>query len=788
MIDTFIWFITIELLSLIALPATFLLFKSLPDRGYAFGKALSILIISFLLWLAAYAHILPNTQWAIILIIALLASGSLFIFIRRRQQLVSFISENRRVIIATEAIFLLAFILMAVVRAYDPAIDWGEKPMDFAFLNGILRSEYFPPLDPWLSGHSISYYYFGYLMMATLTKLTGISSAVTFNLSIALIFALTAIGAFSIVYNLIKLRRGGNRAAIGFGLVAVGFLLILGTLEGVLEILHSHGFGSQGFWEWVGIAGLEGPEGLGNPPYYSAHWYPTDHLWWWRATRIINTLVPGEPWGLDYTITEFPSFSFLFADLHPHLMALPFVLLNVAFCLEIMNSPDALGLAWLKRNWPKFLVFAICLGALGFINTWDFPTYIFLFALVALIGAYLARGKIDMQLIKDVGIFCAALLACSLLIYLPFYIAIESEVKGFGLVDNIATWPFHFILFWGVLLFITVSFVLAQAWNVFKKRNLSRWEITGIISIPLLPLLIWAVWALATGLGFLSIPEKFGHILPLLLVISLILFVLIKKMQHVARFEDKGDRSTLFVFVLLFIGFMLLMGLELFFVRDPNGIRRMNTMFKIYYQVWVFMAIASAFGLYWLSSRGWPVTIVKKIIRASWWAVCALLLAGSLIYPIAATIDFTTGFGGEPTLNGLAFLERNNPSEYEAIAWLNAEVGDAPVIVEALDGDCTNYSRVSSRTGLPTILGCPGHESLWRGTDFPERREDINLIYNRLDIDLVKELLAKYNATYIYVGHLERAQYGDNVGEKFTAFTDVAFENEGVTIYKVREE
>ena len=789
MIDTFIWFITVELLSLIALPATFLLFKSLPDRGYAFGKVLSILIISFLLWVAAYAHILPNAQWAIILIIALLAAGSLFIFIRRRQQLVSFISENRRVIIATEAIFLLAFILMAVVRAYDPAIDWGEKPMDFAFLNGILRSEYFPPLDPWLSGHSISYYYFGYLMMATLTKLTGISSAVTFNLSIALIFALTAIGAFSIVYNLIKLRRGGNRAAIGFGLVAVGFLLILGNLEGVLEILHAHGFGSQGFWEWVGIAGLEGPEGLGNPPYYSAHWYPTDHLWWWRATRIINTLVPGEPWGLDYTITEFPSFSFLFADLHPHLMALPFVLLNVVFCLEIINSRDALGLAWLKRNWPKFLVFAICLGALGFINTWDFPTYIFLFALVALIGAYLARGKIDMPLIKDVGIFCAALIACSLLIYLPFYIAIESEVKGFGLVDNIATWPFHFIIFWGVFLFITVSFVLAQAWNVFRRRNLSRWEITGVISIPLLPLLIWAVWALATGLGFLSILEKFGHILPLLLVISLILFILIKKSQRAARFQDNGNRSTLFVFVLLFIGFMLLMGLELFFVQDPNGIRRMNTMFKIYYQVWVFMAIATAFGLYWLGSRRWPMNNAKKIIRASWWVVCALLLAGSLIYPVAATIDFTNGFGGDSTLNGLAFLERNNPSEYEAIAWLNTEVGDAPVIVEAIDGDCINYSRVSSRTGLPTILGCPGHESLWRGgSDFPERREDINLIFNSEDIDLVKELLAKYNATYVYVGHLERAQYGDEVAKKFTAFMDMAFENEGVTIYKVREE
>jgi uncharacterized membrane protein len=299
------------------------------------------------------------------------------------------------------------------------------------------------------------------------------------------------------------------------------------------------------------------------------------------------------------------------------------VLLNVVFCLEIINSPDALGLAWLKRNWPKFLIFAICLGALGFINTWDFPTYIFLFALVALIGAYLARGKIDMPLIKDVGIFCAALIACSLLIYLPFYIAIESEIKGFGLVDNIATRPFHFIIFWGVFLFITVSFVLAQAWNVFRRRNLSKWEITGVISIPLLPLLIWAVWALATGLGFVSgfvsILEKFGHILPLLLVISLILFILIKKSQRAARFEGNSDRSTLFVFVLLFIGFMLLMGVELFFVQDPHGIRRMNTMFKVYYQVWVFMAIASAFGLYWLGSRS---LINLSALRGGWYAPC----------------------------------------------------------------------------------------------------------------------------------------------------------------------
>ncbi len=791
MSDVFIWFITVELLSLIALPATFVLFKSLPDRGYAFGKVLSILIISFLLWLASCAHILPNTQWAIILIIALLTMGSILLFIRRRRQILSFISENRRVIIATEAIFLLFFVLYAVVRAYDPAIDWGEKPMDFAFLNGILRSEYFPPHDPWLSGHSISYYYFGYLMMATLTKLTGIASSVSFNLSIALLFALTAIGAFSIVYNLVRLRRGGFKAAIGFGLAAVGFLLILGNLVGVLELFHAHGFGSQGFWEWVGIAGLEGPEGLGNPPYHSAHWYPTDHLWWWRSTRVINTLDPEIWFGLDYTITEFPAFSFLFADLHPHLMALPFVLLNLGLCMEIVNSSASLGLAWIKRNWAKFLVFAICLGSLGFINAWDLPTYIFLFALVALIGAYLARGKIDLRLLRDVGIFCLALVACAIIFYLPFYLGIQSEVKGIGLVDNIDTQPFHFFIFWGLLLFVTVSLVLAQAWKLSRSGKLSRRANIGVILIPLLPLLIWAVWALATGLGFLSVLEKLWHLLPLLLILSLILLILVKKSQSALKIENNGDKSSLFVFMLLFTSFMLLMGLELFYVQDPHGIRRMNTMFKVYYQVWVFIAIASAFGLYWLGSRWQLATILRKLARASWWPVCILLLAGSLIYTIAATITMTNSFSSEPTLGGLAFLESVNPSEYEAIAWLNSEVDGAPVIVEATGGsDFEGYFRVSARTGLPTVLGPAGKEYMWRGSDilFQGREEDINLIYESEDISQVQELVGKYDVAFVYVGHLEREQYGDEVGEKFAIFMDVAFENDGVTIYEVRRE
>jgi len=783
MVYAIIWWFTVELLGFIALPLTTVIFRNLPDRGYAFGKALAILLLSFILWLAAYAHILPNNGWSIVLIAILLSIGSFLIFRRRRQEIASFVSDNRWVIIVTEAIFLFSFVLYALVHAYSPDINFGEKSMDFAFLNGILRSEYFPPNDPWLSGHSISYYYFGYLMMATLTKLTGITSAVTFNLSLALIFALTAIGAFSIVYNLVKLSRGGFKAALGFGLVSVAFLLLLGNLMGVLDLLYAHGFGSEGFWKWVSIASRD-------QPYHSAEWYPTAHWWWWVATRLINTLPPGVSWGLDYTITEFPVFSFLFADLHPHVMALPFVLLNLAFFLEIVSSPVFPAFTWLRRNWPKFLVLAICLGSLGFINAWDFPTYVLLFALAVLFSMYLARGKISLRLLVDWGILCLALIACAVLFYLPFYFSLQTEIKGFGLVDNIATRPFHFFVFWGLFLFVAISFILAEVWGVLKRKDFSRWDILAAILLPLLPLATWAVWTLTTEAGAFSILEKFGHILPLLVVLSLILVVLTKRPRRETNSADNRDKAPLFVMLLLFTGFLLLMGLELFYIRDPHGIRRMNTMFKFYYQVWVFMAIASAFGLYWVASRWRPMALVGKLARASWWVVCVVLIASSLLYPIAATISFIHHETYEPTLNGLAFLEKWEPSEYEAIEWLNREVDGAPVIVEASKDDGFESFRISSRTGLPTILGSPGKERLWRGSDilFRGRVEDIDRIYQNEDIGEVQKLLEKYGVTYVYVGAREREQYGGVVGERFAMFMDVAFKNEGVTIFKVRGE
>ncbi|MFW6125568.1 MAG: DUF2298 domain-containing protein [Chloroflexota bacterium] len=764
--EAFVWWATVELLGLIALPFALSLFKNLPDRGYAFGKALSILLVSYLLWLAASLHILPNTRWAIVLVVAVLAWASLLMVIRRRREVVAYLRQNRNLIIAVEALFLLSFVLWTVVRAYNPEILWTEKPMDFAFINGIMRSEYFPPLDPWLSGFTLNNYYFGHMMMATLTKLTGIPAAITFNLSVALVFALAAIGAFGLVYNLVKLNRGSGRAAMGFGLVAAGFLLILGNLEGVLEMLHSHGVGGQGFWSWVGITGLDSP-------YHSEHWYPTDFWWWWRATRMTQTFV-GETL-VDYTIAEFPVFTFVLGDLHAHLMSLPYVLLFLGFCLNVFMSKVQLGLGWLKRNVGQFIALLICLGALGPLHTWDLPIY-----LVVFIGAVFIQARLVGQAGWWKGWPVVSLVAVlgSVVLYLPFYLNMDSPISGIAIWREPDTRLFHLLLFWGFFVFVCVSFALA---GVRRSVKALSWLWVAIVcGAVLLPWFVWAIAVQVAG-GGVAVGVKLWHLVPLLALLAVLLLAIVSRLKA----AEARDHSVTFALFLMFVAFLLITGCELFYVSDVFG-NRMNTVFRFYYQAWVMLAVGSAFGIHYVYRHMKASTVVRRVAKAGWWAFLVLLIGCSLVYSFAATWSKTDAFSRSPTLDGLAWLDPGHAEELEAINWLNANVTGALVIVES-PGNCyTDHSRISASTGLPTVLGWEHHEWVWRGSSeqFAGRRADVDAIYRSEDEDEIMSLLKKYDVTYVYYGRLEEEMYGSEVKYKFTDFMDIVFENEGVVIYR----
>lgn len=85
------------------------------------------------------------------------------------------------------------------------------------------------------------------------------------------------------------------------------------------------------------------------------------------------------------------------------------------------------------------------------------------------------------------------------------------------------------------------------------------------------------------------------------------------------------------------------------------------------------------------------------------------------------------------------------------------------------------------------MLGWAGHEVQWRGSDrlLRGRAEDIDRIYLSLDKAEVRPLLDKYGVDYVYVGSLERAKYPAPALGAFSGAMEVAFRNDGVTIYRM---
>ena len=792
MYHALIWLLVVEALGLIALPLCFSLFRRLPDRGLILSMPLALLLSSYLLWLLGLTHLVPNSRYTIIGILAVLALVGFLVLRRNSAELASFLRTNWAPLVAAQLVFIGLYILWLTVVSSAPAINHTEKPMDFAFINAILRSSHFPPEDPWLAGHSISYYYFGHFMVATLTKLTAIPSNVSYNLSIGLIPALVGAGAFSLVYNLVRLSGAHIKTAILFALAAPVLVVLIGNLEGVLEFVNARGWGSAGFWEWVSIKDLGVGQG-GDPSFF-----PQDYLWWWRGTRVIDTVVDGA--SLDYTITEFPFFSFLLGDLHPHVFALPFLLLGLALALNLFMSPEKFGFTWLRRNYWEVLVITLSLGALAFINIWDFPVFLVLFVAVVLLKGYGDwDGQIQRSLLPSLSLL-VPVVAGAVVLFLPFYLTLGSQASGLATVGEVSTRPLFFFLIWGLFLVIAGSFLLKQLATVPRLMTRNPGTMATVLVITLLPFLLWVGITLLVSprddgivqdLG--TVGSRLGKLLPALVIFGVALYSMILRVRFGA------DRLLAFSLLPLALAFYLLMGAELFRVVDLFG-NRMNTVFKLYYQSWLLLAIASAYGLYYWYSRpmpalpeplkglgssvGTPFTVSGKAVRYGWTALVAVLFLASIYYPVGAALDRAES-GGTNTLDGLAFLRRGNSGEYDAIRWLRDE---APWgrIVEAVGDDYSEYGRISASTGLPTVLGWQGHEHQWRGSrkPFDGRKEQVAQLYRSDDPEQVRRLLETYDIRYVYVGARERSKYGNSQLHKFSSFLQPVRRFNDVVIYE----
>lgn len=851
MLSPLFWYLTLTLLGWLTFPLAYRMLPALPDRGYAFSRILGLLLWGYGFWLLGSLGVLYNDRGGILLALALVLVLSAWTAGKDfpgfwRDELGSWLHNRGGYVIVVEVLFLAAFAFLVFVRAANPDALGTEKPMELAFINAILHSPSFPPHDPWLSGYAISYYYFGYVLVALLAQLTATPGSMAFNLGLSLVFALSAVGAYGLVYNLLALWDWGNKSKptkpahtklehLIYPLLGVLFVLLIGNLEGVLEVLHARGFfwsaappdsAAAGelvspFWKWLDIKDLDEPP---NQPFTIT---PTRYLWWWRASRVVQDYnFIGDPLEI---IDEMPSFSYVLGDLHPHVLAMPFAMLTILLALNLylggsrgkisLGKPSSTQLT-LHLNLPSFVLAAVVLGGMAFLNTWDFPIYVALFT-----GAYTlwraqesgvigsSRSGWNRERLKDFITMGLALGIGGGLSYLPFYVGFSSQAGG--ILPNLIypTRGAHLWVMFGLMFLPIGAFLvyLGRSIGVQPTPGSSeyapvRLAISVVIALWLLSLLLSLVittlpvlgdlymGSLAAGdLGSLFMEAirrrlvNLGGWVTLAALLAASLIFLVRAGQQVGiTGEDEKDENTsgfpashIFTLLLILTGTLLVLWPEFFYIRDQFG-WRINTIFKFYYQAWLIWGIAAAYSIVVLMetlSRRWDMLFRLGVV---------LLLGAGLVYPVLGFWTKTEGFYPSQgwTLDGAAYMQRQSPEEMAAIRWLqNAPPG---VVVEAVGGSYSAFARVATLSGQPNVLGWPGHESQWRGgaKEMGSREADIELLYRSNRWEEVQVLLERYHIRYVYVGSLERSQYKVN-DEKFNRFLPVVFEQGSVKIFEV---
>ena len=355
--DAALWFLTLEAFSFAAFPIAFRAFSRMPDRGYAFSKPLGLLSVGFLAGLIGMTRIIPVSNLSVLAAFAVVVVIAVLAVRRWRREIWAFLWNNRTTVLMTEGLFLLAFAGMTLYRAMVPDISTTEQPMDLMFLSSTVASPYYPPMDAWFAGEPVSYYYLGYLLIGSVALLTNTITPVAYTLGLATYAAMAAVAAFGLTFNLVRLSRGSLAAGAAAGAGSVFLLLIASNVLGVLELAWASNAGTASFWAWI----------TPNAEWYrdaqpSTSWRPDDFWWWWRVSRAIPS-----------AITEFPAFSFLLGDMHPHVMSIGFVLLVMGVAVQLYLRPGIIQRDMLWRHFPLILVTSVSVGGLGAINLWDLP-------------------------------------------------------------------------------------------------------------------------------------------------------------------------------------------------------------------------------------------------------------------------------------------------------------------------------------------------------------------------------------------------------------------------------
>ncbi|MEK9169613.1 MAG: DUF2298 domain-containing protein, partial [Patescibacteria group bacterium] len=616
------WYITLLAIGMVFTPLTKKIFKSFNfDFGYPFAKTLGIILLSYFVFVLGIVKVLPFDRMGLIFALCLFAIINWVIYKKQRKDVINHVST---IIILEEILFIFCLFFWTFIRSQEPSIHGLEKFMDFGFMNSLLRTKFFPPKDIWYSPEPINYYYFGHLSGALLIKLSNIKASIGYNLILATIFAQGVTQVFSLVINIIKRydQKLNQFKAIIYGLIGAYFINLGGNLHTIY--LFTKGYPNETpipFWKIMSWF---------NPTSY---WYP-------NATRFI-----------PFTIHEFPSYSYVVADLHGHVFDIPFVLLTLGILFIFFTNKLRTDAAC-RVSTTIFLGFMAAIHYMT--NAFDGPIYI----LLTLIVFFFMFGISVKFLINTI-----TLIASFIFFSLPFSWFFKPFVSGIGVNCS------------------------PKFLTDFKKIGPFLFEAGNCQISP--------IWMLFVLWGFFWI--------------SFSIFIYIK--NRASQNNETMKQSNNFIIILFSFGIFLTIIPEFFYIKDIYPAHfRANTMFKLGYQAFSMMGLASIVTFYLLKN------IKRSIVYYLLSIVFVVFLFFPSIYPYFSVPSYYGKLDRKVQVDGQIWLKDRNLEDYEIIDYLNKNEKEQPIILEAQGDSYTDYERISAFTGLPTVAGWWVHEWLWRGS------------------------------------------------------------------------
>ncbi|SEO41229.1 Chlor_Arch_YYY domain-containing protein [Halogranum amylolyticum] len=769
-----LWLLLYALLAGAGMPLALRLFAPLPTRGVGFALPVALVVLTTVgYWVGhlSFGLVAPVAGLFVLLALSALAGFDRRALRERRLELATDLEFDRSAAADSAVVFLVAFGLLVLVRAADPAVHaaGGEKFLDFGLLQSLMLSPTLPPEDMWFAGEPVRYYYGGHLTTALVAKLSGVAPAYAYNLSLAGFYAMLVTAAFDLA-GAISVGRGGPRRLAGLlSAFFVGFAsnlvtagrLVLPVLPNPLRTQVAEAVAEQSRYSVSELLA-----GVSSFSY-------------WSASRVI----PG-------TINEFPLFAWLNGDLHAHMMGTVFLLLAAAICYSYYRTPAANR----HRRWTLvFVVLPILGGFQVYTDTWSFPSIfglLFLtltFApthpltvvsddLAARVGGWVEQSWLGTELVRTASAFVVTASAGGLavLVSLPFLLSAGAsrEVTFLTLEMRSALGP---------LFLVHGAFVVAFAVYLYDRL--------GVDSRLLLVVALAAV-------GVVSVLQQFAV---LFLAGPLLVF------GWVAL---RMDRDVGYETVLIVAGTGLVLLVEFIYVKEQAGPGRMNTVFKTYMQVWVLWATAMGVVLTSLLSgsglavAGRTPTFRPQTSRSVGVVLVVLLVASTSVYGGLALAEHFEQ-NSASTLDATAFATERHPAEAEAIRWLDAQATSETTILSAPatsiypDATSGSYpyppgmynwdsSPAASLTGVPTVAGWH-HEVGYRGYDaYYERVRAVDAAYTGSTADLAS-VTTEYDVEYVWVGPAERARYGDalSIDEMEGQGVEPVYRTDEVTVYRV---